>query len=87
MLTIRGDYVENVVIYTIHARKTNWVLVLVIGLVGGLGLFLLGMKMLSDGMQQAALFNQRWNGNNQYRIEREIQTISKPCHRNGAASL
>ncbi len=56
---IRGDYMENILIYTIHARKTSWVIVLVIGLIGGLGLFLLGMKMLSDGMQQAAGNNMR----------------------------
>jgi len=56
---IRGDYLENVLIYTIQARKSNWVFMLVIGLLGGLGLFLLGMKMLSDGMQQAAGDNMR----------------------------
>jgi len=56
---IRGDYLENVLIYTVKARKTNWVFMLLIGLIGGLGLFLLGMKMLSDGMQQAAGDNMR----------------------------
>lgn len=56
---IRGDNIENILIYTIHARKTNWAIVLVIGLIGGLGLFLLGMKMLSDGLQQVAGDNMR----------------------------
>ena len=44
----------NFLIYKVHARKTNWVFLLVAGLIGGLGLFLLGMTMMSDGMQNAA---------------------------------
>ncbi len=45
---------SNFLIYKIFARKTNWVLMLIAGLIGGLGLFLLGMMMMSDGMQNAA---------------------------------
>ncbi len=56
---IRSDHMENILVYTIHARKTNWILMLIIGLIGGLGLFLLGMKILSDGMQEAAGNNMR----------------------------
>ncbi|MDA3952292.1 MAG: Na/Pi cotransporter family protein [Bacteroidales bacterium] len=49
------DYPEsNFLIYKANARKSNWVFLLVIGLIGGLGLFLLGMNMMSDGMQNAA---------------------------------
>jgi len=49
------DYPQsNFLIYKIFARKTNWVFLLVAGLIGGLGLFLLGMTMMSDGMQNAA---------------------------------
>jgi phosphate:Na+ symporter len=49
------DYPEtNFLIYKIFARKTNWVFLLIAGLIGGLGLFLLGMNMMSDGMQNAA---------------------------------
>lgn len=49
------DYPEtNFLIYKAYARKSNWVFLLVIGLIGGLGLFLLGMNMMSDGMQNAA---------------------------------
>ncbi|MFC2096450.1 Na/Pi symporter [Bacteroidota bacterium] len=44
----------NFLIYRIFARKTNWVFMLIVGLIGGLGLFLLGMTMMSDGMQNAA---------------------------------
>jgi len=49
------DYPEtNFLIYKVFARKTNWVFILIAGLIGGLGLFLLGMNMMSDGMQNAA---------------------------------
>ena len=49
------DYPEsNFLIYKVFARKTNWVFLLIAGLLGGLGLFLLGMTMMSDGMQNAA---------------------------------
>ena len=51
---IRGNYQENVLIFKIHARRSNWIFMLIIGLAGGLGLFLLGMKMMSDGLQKAA---------------------------------
>ncbi len=50
-----NDYpASNFLIYKIFARKTNWVFMLIAGLIGGLGLFLLGMMMMSDGMQNAA---------------------------------
>lgn len=45
---------SNFLIYKVFARKTNWVFLLIAGLIGGLGLFLLGMNMMSDGMQNAA---------------------------------
>jgi len=49
------EYPEtNFLLYKVFARKTNWVFLLVAGLIGGLGLFLLGMTMMSDGMQNAA---------------------------------
>ncbi|MFC2103782.1 Na/Pi symporter [Bacteroidota bacterium] len=44
----------NFLVYKVFARKTNWVFMLIAGLIGGLGLFLLGMTMMSDGMQNAA---------------------------------
>lgn len=49
------DFPEtNFLIYKVLARKTNWVFILISGLIGGLGLFLLGMTMMSDGLQNAA---------------------------------
>ncbi|NQT97627.1 MAG: Na/Pi cotransporter family protein [Candidatus Marinimicrobia bacterium] len=45
---------KNQVFFTVHARKPSWVFFLVMGLVGGLGLFLFGMNMMSDGMKKSA---------------------------------
>ncbi len=45
---------EKPLIFHFTARKSNWVFILFIGLLGGLGLFFLGMGILSDGMQEAA---------------------------------
>ncbi|MEE4198043.1 MAG: Na/Pi symporter [Bacteroidales bacterium] len=45
---------KEIEIFRVFARKSNWVFLLVAGLLGGLGLFLLGMGMMSDGMQNAA---------------------------------
>lgn len=39
---------------TIKARETNWVFILTSGVIGGLGLFLLGMHMLSTGLKKTA---------------------------------
>ncbi len=44
----------NNLVYKIHARKPTWILFLIIGLLGGLALFLYGMEILSKGMQTAA---------------------------------
>lgn len=46
--------IDEIQTYHIQARAANWVSMLIIGLIGGLSLFLLGMKMMSDGMQQVA---------------------------------
>jgi hypothetical protein len=44
----------NTLIYKINGRKSSWVIFLIIGLLGGLALFLYGMDILSKGMQAAA---------------------------------
>jgi len=41
-------------VYSFHARKSNWFIMLMIGLLGGLGFFFFGMKMMSTGMQNSA---------------------------------
>ena len=56
---IRGDYTQNIQVFKVFARKSNWIFMLVIGAIGGLGLFLFGMKILSEGMQKAAGENMR----------------------------
>jgi len=45
---------QNFLIYSFRAREEQWGFFLIIGLLGGLGLFLLGMIMLSEGMRNAA---------------------------------
>jgi len=45
---------QNFLVYSFRARDKRWGFFLIIGLLGGLGLFLLGMIMLSEGMRSAA---------------------------------
>ncbi|MBU0473798.1 MAG: Na/Pi symporter [Bacteroidetes bacterium] len=45
---------NNIVYFKIYARDQSWVFYLVIGLIGGLALFILGMEMMSDGLKKAA---------------------------------
>ncbi|MFC2129319.1 Na/Pi symporter [Bacteroidota bacterium] len=51
---IQSTIENDIQVYTFHARKKNWVFMLIIGLLGGLGLFLLGMEMMSEGMKKSA---------------------------------
>ena len=44
----------NLLIYELNARDSKWIFILFAGLVGGLSLFLFGMFMMSDGLQNAA---------------------------------
>ena len=45
---------DNEVFFIAKASKRNWVWMLIIGLFGGLGLFLFGMNTMSEGLQQSA---------------------------------
>ena len=45
---------DNYLVYRIYGRKTNWVLMLFIGLVGGLAMFLYGMEVMSHGLLRSA---------------------------------
>ncbi len=45
---------DNLLIFETEARKSNWIFMLIMGLLGGLGLFLYGMEMMSDGMKKSA---------------------------------
>jgi phosphate:Na+ symporter len=51
---IREGFPDNEVVFSASANRKNWVWMLVIGLLGGLGLFLSGMHTMSEGMQQSA---------------------------------
>lgn len=51
---IREGFPDNEVIYPARASRKNWIYMLLIGLFGGLGLFLFGMHTMSEGMQQSA---------------------------------
>ena len=51
---IREGFPDNEVVYQAKANRKNWVYMLIIGLFGGLGLFLFGMHSMSEGMQQSA---------------------------------
>jgi len=61
----KGDYeysakinnhssVNNIVYFKAHARSSSWIFYLISGLIGGLGLFLFGMEMMSEGMKKTA---------------------------------
>jgi phosphate:Na+ symporter len=45
---------DNLLVYRIYGRKTNWVIMLVIGLIGGLAMFLYGMEVMSHGLLRSA---------------------------------
>ncbi len=51
---IAEGFPDNEVILTAKASRKDWVWILVISLLGGLGLFLFGMHTMSEGMQQSA---------------------------------
>ncbi len=40
--------------FNVDGRKGTWIMFLVFGLLGGLGIFLMGMEMSGDGLKQAA---------------------------------
>ena len=45
---------DHFLLYHFFAREKNWFFFLVAGFIGGLGLFLLGMTMMSEGMRSVA---------------------------------
>jgi len=45
---------NDIVYFKSIARKSNWVFFLITGLIGGLGLFLFGMNLMSEGMKKTA---------------------------------
>ncbi len=45
---------NDIVYFKAFARASNWVFFLISGLIGGLGLFLFGMEIMSEGMKKTA---------------------------------
>ncbi len=45
---------NNNVEFSIKSRKSNWVILLIIGLIGGVAIYLYGMMIMSDGMKKIA---------------------------------
>ncbi len=54
MASCNNQGVQGELIYKVRAKPAHWMLLLVIGLVGGLSLFLFGMHMMSEGLQKSA---------------------------------
>ncbi|MFW5873009.1 MAG: Na/Pi symporter, partial [bacterium] len=52
--SLRKEGKKTFTIFQLIARQKNWVFLLIMGLLGGLGLFLFGMYMMSEGMQKSA---------------------------------
>ena len=50
----RGNIQADTLLFSFEARSRNWMILLVSGLLGGLGLFLWGMKLMSTGLQNSA---------------------------------
>lgn len=51
---LHGSAEDHFLVYRFYAREKNWGFFVIVGLLGGLGLFLLGMTMMSEGMRSAA---------------------------------
>ena len=45
---------SNTIIYKVTVRNNSWILMVVFGLLGGLGLFLFGINYMSEGLQRSA---------------------------------
>ncbi len=48
------NYLVSPKVFEFRVRSSNWVFMMIIGLLGGLSLFLLGMNMMSNGLQNSA---------------------------------
>ena len=52
--TIKSESDNNFVVFNQTARKSNWLFILIISVLGGLGFFLFGMYLMSRGLQKSA---------------------------------
>ncbi|MDX2473096.1 MAG: Na/Pi cotransporter family protein [Candidatus Krumholzibacteria bacterium] len=51
---VGSDVESSRIVYHLPVRKPTWVMFMIFGLLGGLGLFLFGMEMMSSSMQRSA---------------------------------
>jgi phosphate:Na+ symporter len=54
LVSSNEDCDANNLVYQVNGRKKSWIVFLIIGLLGGMAVFLYGMDILSKGMQAAA---------------------------------
>ena len=52
--SIKSNSNKRFLVYSFYAKSSKWLLFLFVGLLGGLGLFLFGMEMMSNGLQKSA---------------------------------
>jgi len=52
--SIKSSSSKRFLVYTFYAKSSKWLWVLLIGLIGGLGLFLFGMEIMNKGLQKSA---------------------------------
>ena len=54
LVRTQGNIQDDTLLFHFEARSKNWMILLISGLLGGLGLFLWGMKLMSTGLQNSA---------------------------------
>jgi phosphate:Na+ symporter len=54
LVRTQGNIQDDTLLFNFEARSKNWMILLISGLLGGLGLFLWGMKLMSSGLQNSA---------------------------------
>ncbi len=54
LVRTRGNIMADTLLFHFEARSKHWMILLISGLLGGLGLFLWGMRLMSTGLQNSA---------------------------------
>jgi len=54
LASVQSNSDKNFLIYRFYAKKSSWVVFLILGLLGGLVLFMFGMNLMSTGLQKTA---------------------------------
>lgn len=54
LVRTQGNIQNDTLLFHFEARSKNWMILLISGLLGGLGLFLWGMKLMGTGLQNSA---------------------------------